>query len=67
MCVHNEGYEIDLTIHKVYRAIPDRRADQHGLVRIVDDTDEDYFYPMSMFLAVELSAEAEQTFGLEVA
>ncbi len=62
ICVNNESYPIDLTIHKVYRVIPDAKADKHGMIRIVDDTDEDYFYPAPMFLPVELSAEIERTF-----
>ena len=67
ICVNNKGFEIDLTIHKVYRVIPDAKADKHGLVRLVDDTDEDYFYPAPMFRPIELSKEVEQTFELEVA
>ena len=62
ICVNNEAFPLDLTIHKVYRVIPDERADKHGMIRLIDDTGEDYFYPTPMFLPVEVSAQVEETF-----
>jgi hypothetical protein len=35
------------------------------MIRLVDDTGEDYFYPAPMFLPVELSPEVEKTFTAE--
>jgi hypothetical protein len=67
MCIDNENYPLDLTIHKVYKVIPDEDAEQRKLVRIVDDSGEDYLHSASRFVSVELSEEAEQSFELEVA
>jgi hypothetical protein len=67
MCINNENYPIDLTVHKVYKVLPDEKADKHGWVRIVDNTGEDYLYPARKFMPVQLPEEAEQTFNLEVA
>lgn len=53
VCVDNEGYEFDLSLHKRYRVIPDPGGAEVGLVRLVDETGEDYLYPRSMFAAAE--------------
>jgi hypothetical protein len=48
-CVENAGYEFDLSLQKRYPVIPDPDVEEVGLVRIVDETAEDYLYPRSMF------------------
>ena len=48
-CVENAGYEFDLLLQKRYPVIPDPDVEEVGLVRIVDETAEDYLYPRSMF------------------
>lgn len=55
VCVDNEGYRFDLLLEKRYRVIPDPDGEEVGLVRVVDETGEDYLYPRSMFAAVEPS------------
>jgi hypothetical protein len=37
---------------KIYVAIPDATALQHGLVRVIDESGEDYLYPKSLFLPI---------------
>lgn len=57
ICIDNEGNAASLILGKVYRALPDRQAEGHGMVRIIDeDTSEPdgYLYPASMFVSVEL-------------
>lgn len=44
-----QSYGISLTAGKQYRVIPDPHKEAHGLVRIVDDTGEDYVYLRSSF------------------
>ena len=34
---------------KIYVALPDRAADKHDLVRIVDECGDDYLYAKSFF------------------
>ena len=67
MCINNKNYPLDLTVHKVYKVIPDASAERRKMVRIVDDSGEDYWHDIHRFVAVELSAEAQQSFALEVA
>ena len=59
LCVKNDDCE-DLERRKVYREIPDERAEKDGYVRIIDESGEDYLYPSSYFVRVRLPHEAEQ-------
>lgn len=59
ICVRNEGAE-DLEIRKVYRVLPDARATKDGLIRVIDESGEDYLYPADYFVPVELPREAER-------
>ncbi|MBC7226134.1 MAG: hypothetical protein H5T61_02735 [Thermoflexales bacterium] len=59
ICVDNSVYPASLELHKVYRVLPDEVAEQDGDLRIVDETGEDYLYPASYFVLVELAEEAE--------
>jgi hypothetical protein len=58
VCVDNEGYPMALTLHKIYRVLPDPTGETAGMIRIIDETGEDYLYEANRFAAVELSAEA---------
>ena len=67
MCINNKAYPHDLTLHKVYKVIPDARGEKFGDVRIVDDSGEDYLFPAEYFVTVIVPQEAQATFELEVA
>jgi len=62
LCINNRDYTLDLTVHKVYRVISDPDGEEVHMIRVIDNTDEDYLYPSTMFLPIELSPEAAQTF-----
>lgn len=63
ICIRNEGAE-DLEIRKVYRVLPDARAAKDGLIRVIDESGEDYLYPADYFVPVELPREAERALSL---
>lgn len=44
----------DLQEGKVYRVLPDSRADCVGCLRIIDDSGEDYLYAAKRFVLVEV-------------
>lgn len=50
VCVRNEGYEAALELRKIYQAIPDTSAAQHQLLRVIDESGEDYLYPQNFFV-----------------
>ena len=51
-CVQNEEYPAALELLKVYRVLGDERASRRRLVRVVDESGEDYFYPQEWFVAL---------------
>ena len=67
MCIDNEGYAVSLTLHKVYKVIPDAKADARGWLRIVDDTDGSYLFSAKKFVEVTIPVEAESSFELVAA
>jgi len=54
VCVKNEGYAVSLERRKLYQVLPDPEAAKHGLIRIIDESGEDYLYPQCFFAAIEL-------------
>ena len=53
LCIDNTDYEASLIRGKVYRILPDPRAAKDDLVRIVDESGEDYLYHKSHFVFVD--------------
>ncbi len=60
ICVDNTDCEASLILRKIYQILPDEQAAEDDLIRIVDESEEDYLYHKSHFLVVEFSAEVEQ-------
>jgi hypothetical protein len=58
LCINNRDCE-DLEKGKVYQVIKDERAAKEGYLRVVDESTEDYLYPSSYFVAIELPKKAE--------
>jgi len=68
ICLKNKGSE-DLTIRKVYQVLPDDTAEKRGLLRIIDESGEDYLYPASFFFLIDLPQKVERALrqGVSVA
>lgn len=62
ICLQNEGYPASLELWKVYRVLADEKAARHHLVRVVDESGEDYLYPERFFVAIELPHAAEEAY-----
>lgn len=54
VCIDNEGYAVSLEKRKIYVALRDAKADGHGLLRIIDESGEDYLYPKTLFRSIAL-------------
>lgn len=54
VCVRNTGHPASLEVRKIYRALPDRTAEKHDMLRVVDESGEDYLYPAKLFMALDL-------------
>lgn len=57
ICLENEGYKVSLETAKLYIALRDAVAKKHGMLRVIDESGEDYLYPASFFAAIELPDE----------
>ena len=57
LCIENRDCE-DLEKRKVYRMLPDETAANDGYVRVVDESGEDYLYPASYFVRIDIPAKA---------
>lgn len=63
VCVNNEGYEASLQQRKIYQLVELAETERgHDLIRVIDESGEDYLYPRWMFVEVELPPEAERAF-----
>jgi hypothetical protein len=54
VCLKNKGYDVSLERRKIYQVLSDPSAAKHGLVRVIDESGEDYLYPQSFFAPIEL-------------
>ena len=56
VCVSREGFgefsADDLTLGRLYEVLSS--TDSHGMLKIIDDSGEDFLYPESLFETVEL-------------
>ena len=59
VCIRNTGYPASLELRKIYQALPDPEAEAHDLVRVIDESGEDYLYPEKFFLALDLPQAVE--------
>jgi hypothetical protein len=63
VCIDNKNYEVSLIPHKLYQIIPDEQAVQDDLIRIIDESGEDYLCHSSHFVLVGLPVEVERALG----
>lgn len=64
ICINNKGYEVSLERGKVYRVLDDDKGSQHNLIRVVDESGEDYLFPDEYFVPIKLPKAAKK--ALEV-
>ncbi len=53
VCVRNDENPAALKLRKTYEVIPDCKAANNHLIRVVDELGEDYLYPENYFVAVK--------------
>jgi hypothetical protein len=64
ICVHNEDYPASLELRKVYQVLPGAASAAHHLIRVIDESGEDYLYPERYFIPIQLPKAAEEAFLL---
>jgi hypothetical protein len=53
VCIDNSGYWASLELHKIYRVLPDEKAAADDLVRVIDESGEDYLFSAERFILEE--------------
>ena len=54
VCINNKGYEASLELGKLYQVIPDKEADANNLIRVVDESGEDYAFAADRFHVIDV-------------
>ena len=60
ICVRNTGNEASLELRKLYQVLPDSDASNDGMLRVIDESGEDYLFPSSFFVLAPLPAAVEE-------
>jgi hypothetical protein len=60
VCVRNSGYGASLEVRKLYAVVDDRDAEANDLIRVVDESGEDYVYPARLFQRLALPGEVQR-------
>ena len=61
VCINNSDYPASLELHKIYRVIADKEAEDEGDIRIIDESGEDYIYPSSYFVPIQVPQTVEES------
>lgn len=59
-CIKNTDYPASLEVRKIYQVLPDLKANLHQMIRVIDESGEDYLYPHDYFMPIELSASLQK-------
>jgi len=60
LCLENAGNEASLMLGKVYGILPDARAAKDDLVRIVDESGDDYLFDKAQFAFVDFPQDVRK-------
>ena len=60
ICVDNTGFEASLEPRKIYERLDDPRGEEVGLVRVIDESGEDYLHPALLFQPIHVEAGLEK-------
>ncbi len=63
ICISNDDNPASLILGKVYRRLPDREAETHDMLRVIDEDKSEsdgYLYPASSFAPIDLPESAQQ-------
>ena len=61
--VRNGTYRASLEPPRVYRVLDDPVAEKSSLIRVIDESGEDYLFPSELLVPIELPAKARPAFS----
>ena len=59
ICIDNADYPASLEKRKIYEVVPDAEALSLNQIRVIDESGEDYLYPVSCFVDVDLPEDTQ--------
>ena len=60
LCINDGGAPESLEKRKLYEALEDAKAASEHMVRVIDESGEDYLYPEAYFAMVALPQKVER-------
>ena len=60
ICVNNDGYPASLELRKIYPVLPDPDAAEDHLIRVIDESGEDYLFEADRFIIVQFPEAIER-------
>jgi hypothetical protein len=60
VCLRNGGFAASLEVRKLYPFIYDPEAEANNLIRVVDESGEDYLYPARLFRKLALPSDIQR-------
>ena len=60
VCIDNDGCGASLDVGKLYRLIPDPQAEAEGLLRVIDESGEDYAFEAKRFHEITVPRVVEK-------
>jgi hypothetical protein len=63
LCVKNRGYKASLEVRKVYRLLEAGKPSSRRLLRVIDESGEDYLYPQGYFVPIDVPSAAIRAFS----
>jgi hypothetical protein len=60
VCIRNTGFGASLEVRKLYPVVDDPDAEANDLIRVVDESGEDYVYPARLFQRLALPGDVQR-------
>ena len=60
VCLRNRGFASSLEVRKLYPFLMDPEAEANDLIRVIDESGEDYLYPARMFRKLALPSDLQR-------
>jgi len=64
VCIRNAGFSASLEVRKLYPVVPDPDVERNNLIRVIDESGEDYVYPARLFQRLQLPDEVQRALRL---
>ena len=60
VCLNNADYPASLEARKLYRVVPDEDAARLHMIRVIDESGEDYLYPPALFSPISIPKDLQR-------